>query len=90
MLVHQSMSFIAIHVTKICCFNFVIWNFCLVTSKMRYFEFRYLEFFEEDRVFFALNFTKHPLKIQRLFVENSQEQRTNFDELRLHYFCKIL
>ena len=35
-LVHRSMSFMPVYVTKIC-FDFVISNFCLVTSKMRYF-----------------------------------------------------
>ena len=43
MLVHRLMSFIAVHVTKICCFDFVILNFHLVTLKMRYFEFCYFE-----------------------------------------------
>ena len=48
------------------------------------------QIFKKDRVFFASNFTKRPSKIQQLFMENLREQRTNFNELRLHYFCTIL
>ena len=41
--------------------------------------------FEKDRDFFASNPTKNRSKIRWLFVENSRERRTNFDELRLHF-----
>ena len=39
--------------------NFAISNFPLVTSKIRYFEFRYLEFSRKVVNFFALNHTKN-------------------------------
>ena len=46
--------------------------------------------FEKDREFFAVNAMKNLSRIRRLFMENSREQRTSFDEFRLHYFCTIL
>ena len=79
-----------VHVTRICCFE------------LRYLEFSfgYLEnsllrillsrIFKKGREFFALNPTKNLSKSQRLFMENLREQRTTFDEFRLHYFCTIL
>ena len=89
-LVHWLMSFIAVHVTQICCFEFRYLEFSFGFLKNALLQILLSWIFEKDRVFFTLNFTKHPLKIQRLFVENSREQRTNFNELRLHYFCTIL
>ena len=46
--------------------------------------------FEEDPDFFDWNPSKHPWKILGLFVERSQEQRTNFGQFRLHFFRTIL
>ena len=79
-----------VHVTRICCFEFrylesslgYLENSLLRTSLSR--------IFEKDREFFASNPTKNVSKIRRLFMENSREQRTSFDEFRLHNFCTIL
>ena len=71
-LVHRSMSFIPVHVTKIC-FDFIISNFRLVTSKMRYLEFRYLEF-SRKIVYFSLQTSR---KILRKFNDFSWKIREN-------------
>ena len=65
-LVHRLMSFMPVHVTKIC-FDFITSNFHLVTSKMRYLEFRYLEF-SRKIVYFSLRTSQ---KILRKFNEFS-------------------
>ena len=44
------------------------------------------------QIFFesASNFRRKIAKYRWNFVENSWEQRTNFDEIRSHYFCTVL
>ena len=94
----MSLVYLSLHMLDRCCsLPFMSQKFAAFNFE---FSFGYLEnallrislsrVFEKDGVFFASNFTKHPLKIQRLFMENLREQRTNFDVLHLHYFCTIL
>ena len=88
----------AVHVTTIRYFEFCISIFRLVTWKIRYFEFCSLEF-SRKMVIFSLRTLRNIFRkfddfswknIFRKFIEKSQEQRTNFHEFRLHYFCTIL
>ena len=79
-----------VHVTRICCFEFRYLEFSFGYLENSLLRISLSRIFEKDREFFALNPTKNLSKIQRLFMENSREQRTNFDEFCLHYFCTIL
>ena len=72
-----------VHVTKICCFDFVISNFRLVTSKMRYFEFRYLEF-SRKIVYFSLRTSR---KILRKFNDFSWKIRENKGRISTNFVC---
>ena len=76
-----------VHVTNICWSNFPFSNFRLVTSKIRYFEFRYLEFSRKIVNFFCL-------KPHEASFENSTTFHWNFartkDKFRRISFALLL
>ena len=76
-------------VTKIRCFKFCYLEFSFGYLENSLLRILLSRIFEKDHEFFASNPTKDRSKIRWLFVENSQEQKTNFDEFRLHYFCNF-
>ena len=78
-------SFSAAHVVKICCFKFCHLDFHLVPKKFATSTFASSNFRERSWIF-HLDTTKHLPNFQQFFMENSREQRTNFDEFRLHFF----
>ena len=76
-----------VHVTNICCFEFPFLKFSFGYLENWLLRILLSRIFEKDHEFFASNPTKNLSKIQRLFMENLWEQRTNFVCITFAQYC---